>query len=43
MNPPDTVNTAAVEDPSSPLAGMPIIRADLAKNVVVMKCVGWMR
>lgn len=33
----DTVNTAAVEDPASPLAGMPIIRADLAKNVIVMK------
>lgn len=33
----DTVNTAAVEDPASPLAGMPIIRADLAKSVVVMK------
>lgn len=33
----DTVNTAAVEDPASPLAGMPIIRADQAKNVIVMK------
>lgn len=33
----DTVNSAAEEDPNSPLAGMPVIRAWESKNVVVMK------
>ncbi|HEV2427349.1 MAG TPA: NAD(P)(+) transhydrogenase (Re/Si-specific) subunit beta, partial [Acidimicrobiales bacterium] len=33
----DTVNPAALEEPSSPIYGMPIIRADLAENVVFLK------
>ncbi len=33
----DTVNPAARDDPSSALAGMPIIEADRAKNVMVIK------
>jgi len=33
----DTVNSAAVEDPSSPLAGMPVVRAWDAGRVVIMK------
>ena len=33
----DTVNSAAVEDPSSPLAGMPVIHAWHSDKVVVMK------
>ncbi|OED46933.1 NAD(P) transhydrogenase subunit beta [Endozoicomonas sp. (ex Bugula neritina AB1)] len=33
----DTVNPAASEDPTSPIAGMPVIRVWEAKNVVVFK------
>jgi len=33
----DVVNPAANDDPSSPIYGMPIINADNAKNVIVMK------
>ena len=33
----DTVNPAAVDDPSSPIYGMPIIHADLATNIVFLK------
>lgn len=33
----DTVNPAAMDDPSSPLYGMPIINAHEAKNIIVMK------
>lgn len=33
----DVVNPAALDDPSSPIYGMPIIKAHEAKNVVVMK------
>jgi NAD(P) transhydrogenase subunit beta len=33
----DTVNPAATEDPSSPIAGMPVLRVWEAKNVVVFK------
>jgi len=33
----DVVNPAALNDPGSPIAGMPIINAHLAKNIIVMK------
>jgi NAD(P) transhydrogenase subunit beta len=33
----DVVNPAALDDPSSPIYGMPIIRAHEAKNVIIMK------
>jgi NAD(P) transhydrogenase subunit beta len=33
----DIVNPAALEQPGSPIYGMPIIRADTAKRVIVMK------
>ena len=33
----DVVNPAAIDDPSSPIYGMPIINADNAKNIIVMK------
>ncbi|MEV6171697.1 Re/Si-specific NAD(P)(+) transhydrogenase subunit beta [Streptomyces sp. NPDC051954] len=33
----DTVNPAATEDPSSPIAGMPVLRVWEAENVVVFK------
>jgi H+-translocating NAD(P) transhydrogenase subunit beta len=33
----DTVNTDAVNEPGSPLYGMPIIRVDLAQRCIVMK------
>jgi len=33
----DTVNSAAVEDPASPLAGMPVVRAWDAQQTIVMK------
>jgi len=33
----DTVNPAAMEDPASPIAGMPVLRVWEAKNVVVFK------
>ena len=33
----DVVNPASEEDPSSPIYGMPVIRAWEAKNVIVMK------
>lgn len=33
----DVVNPAAITDPGSPIAGMPIINAHLSKNIIVMK------
>lgn len=33
----DVVNPAAEDDPSSPIYGMPIIRAHTARNIIVMK------
>ncbi|MGO9029194.1 MAG: NAD(P)(+) transhydrogenase (Re/Si-specific) subunit beta [Acidimicrobiales bacterium] len=33
----DTVNPAAINTPGSPIYGMPIIRADQAKNIVFLK------
>jgi NAD(P) transhydrogenase subunit beta len=33
----DTVNPAAAEDPTSPIAGMPVLRVWDAENVVVFK------
>jgi NAD(P) transhydrogenase subunit beta len=33
----DVVNPAAMNDPSSPIAGMPIIKAHESKNIIVMK------
>ncbi len=33
----DVVNPAAETDPTSPIYGMPIIQADRAKNIIVMK------
>ena len=33
----DVVNPAALDDPSSPIYGMPIINAHKAKNIIVMK------
>jgi len=33
----DVVNPAAEDDPSSPIYGMPIIKARNARNIIVMK------
>lgn len=33
----DTVNPAAAEDPSSPIAGMPVLKVCEAENVIVFK------
>ncbi len=33
----DVVNPAAITNPASPIAGMPIINAHLSKNIIVMK------
>ncbi len=33
----DTVNPSAAEDPSSPIAGMPVLRVWEADNVIVFK------
>ena len=33
----DTVNPAAAEDPTSPIAGMPVLRVWEAANVIVFK------
>eukprot|EP00967_Tisochrysis_lutea_P002428 scaffold3029_cov33-Tisochrysis_lutea.AAC.2 len=33
----DTVNSAAIEDPNSIIAGMPVLHVWEAKNVIVMK------
>jgi NAD(P) transhydrogenase subunit beta len=33
----DTVNPAAAEDPTSPIAGMPVLKVWESKNVIVFK------
>ncbi len=33
----DTVNPAAMDDPTSPIAGMPVVRVWEAENVIVFK------
>ena len=33
----DTVNSAAIEDPNSPIAGMPVLEAWKAKQTIVIK------
>jgi NAD/NADP transhydrogenase beta subunit len=33
----DTINSAAMEDPNSPIAGMPVLEVWKAKQVIVMK------
>jgi len=33
----DVVNPAALDDPASPIYGMPIVNAHEAKNIIVMK------
>jgi NAD(P) transhydrogenase subunit beta len=33
----DVVNPASLDDPSSPIYGMPIINAHESKNIIVMK------
>jgi NAD/NADP transhydrogenase beta subunit len=33
----DTVNSAALEDPNSPIAGMPVLEVWKAKQTIVMK------
>ena len=33
----DIVNSSAIEDPNSPIAGMPVLEVWKAKNVIVMK------
>ena len=33
----DTVNSSAIEDPNSPIAGMPVLEVWKAKNVIVNK------
>ncbi|MEF1220678.1 NAD(P)(+) transhydrogenase (Re/Si-specific) subunit beta, partial [Photobacterium damselae] len=33
----DTVNPAAMEDPNSPIAGMPVLEVWNARNVIVFK------
>lgn len=33
----DTVNSAAVDDPNSPIAGMPVLNVWKADHVIVMK------
>ena len=33
----DVVNPAAIEDPSSPIYGMPILNVDHAQHVIVVK------
>jgi NAD(P) transhydrogenase subunit beta len=33
----DVVNPAATQDPSSPIYGMPILKANEARNIVVLK------
>eukprot|EP00122_Pirum_gemmata_P020165 Pgem_evm1s18862 len=33
----DTINSAALEDPNSPIAGMPVLEAWKSKEVIVLK------